>query len=55
MLQFDGLFSQLGGAISLFLGISVIMVFEVLELIGDLVTAVFKYLLSNTKTSKNDK
>ena len=43
MLQFDGLFSQLGGAISLFLGISVIMVFEVLELIGDLVMAMFKY------------
>ena len=43
MLQFDGLFSQLGGAISLFLGISVIMAFEVFELIGALLMAMFKY------------
>jgi len=42
-ISFDSLFSQIGGAISLYLGISVIMAFEVFELIGDLVMAIFKY------------
>ena len=34
----------LGGALSLYLGIAIVMAFEVLELIWDLITNIFKHL-----------
>ena len=40
-LQDTDLLPQLGGALSLFLGIAIIMAFEIFELIGDLLVALF--------------
>ena len=41
--QFYGICSSIGGAISLYLGISIAMVFEVVELIIDVIFNLGKY------------
>ena len=39
--QDTDLLPQVGGALSLFLGIAIIMAFEIFELVGDLLIALF--------------
>ena len=43
ILQFNELLPNIGGTLSLFLGIAVIMAFEIIELLWDLVVAMFNY------------
>ena len=50
--QPEGLLPQVGGALSLFLGIAIIMAFEIIELWGDLLMALFKYCTGSTKKNK---
>ena len=43
ILQFNELLPNIGGTLSLFLGIAVIMAFEIIELLWDLIVAMFKH------------
>ena len=52
ILQFNELLPNIGGTLSLFLGIAVIMAFEIIELLWDLLLAMFNYCTGNKSKKK---
>ena len=51
-LQGNALLSSLGGALSLYLGMAVVLLFEVLELLLDLVLNAWRHLNGGEKAGK---